>query len=64
MHLWEQFNRSGQGWSASDQDGTLCLLDHRPDELCPLGAVRLQGVALITNDNAKAAEQRRMLLSM
>ena len=62
-HLWEELDWPGQRWSSSDQDCTLCLLHKRPYELGPLGAVGLQGVALITDHNPKAAEKHTPLVN-
>ena len=53
--LREELNGPGEGRCASNQDGTLCTLHHRPNELGSLGAVGLQGMALVTHHHSKAA---------
>ena len=57
--LWEEFNRSGECWSTSDEDSPACLLEQGPHELGSLGAVGLQGMALITYDHPKAVMYKR-----
>lgn len=56
-HLGKKLDGAGQGWGASNQDCPLCLLHQGPDELGPLGTVRLQGMAFITDHHPKAAEK-------
>lgn len=53
--LGEELDGSGEGGGARDQDGPLCTLHDRPQELGSLGAVGLQGMALITHNHPKAA---------
>ena len=60
--LREEFNRSGECRSASDEDSPARLLDQGPDELGSLGAVGLQGMALITCDHPKAVMYARVNL--
>ncbi len=59
--LREELNRSGECWSASDEDSPACLLDQGPHELGSLGAVGLQGMALITYDHPKAVMYTRYI---
>lgn len=54
-HLRKELDGSGQGRSAGDQHRPLHLLNDRPQKLGPLGVVRLQSMALVANDDPKAA---------
>lgn len=53
--LGEELNGSGESRCASDQNCSLHALHHRPEELRPLGVMRLESVALIADDDSKAA---------
>ncbi len=57
--LREEFDRSGECRSTSDEDSPACLLDQGPDKLGSLGAVGLQRMALITYDHPKAVMYTR-----